>query len=130
MSRSKHIPVAAVIKTVIILILGFGVAWIGLLTVPPPAASTRLGFAARIGWPIVHLALVSVLVLCGGLMFRTLFGSVLPQSRSSRKRGRICCWVTLVLALFYAGAVVAVSRDHGKPPRSEADNASQAQPKK
>jgi lysylphosphatidylglycerol synthetase-like protein (DUF2156 family) len=123
MSRSKYIPMTAVRKTLLIFITGFAVAWMALMIVPPPAAATRLGFAARIVWPILHLVLTTVLVLGGGLMLRTLRGSGVPQSKRSRKMGWICCGVTLILALAYAGSIVALSRDNGSPKPSTTQNA-------
>jgi hypothetical protein len=127
MRRLKHVPMTAVWKALIILLFGFGVAWMVLLSAPPPAAATRLGVAARIAWPVVHLILTSLLVLSGGLMFRTLGGSVLPQSDRSRRRGRICCLVTLILAAAYVGSIVVFSRDPGKPLPSRTEKAPQAQ---
>jgi hypothetical protein len=128
MRRSKHIPITAVLKAMIILLFGFGVAWIVLLSAPPPAAATRLGFAARIAWPVVHLLLTGVLVLAGGLMYRTLGGSVLPQSERSKKTRLICCCVTLLLVLLYAGSIVLLARNGGKPHPNTTQNAPQAQP--
>ena len=128
MRRPKYIPMTAVSKVLIIFIAGFSVAWMLLMNTPPPAAATRLGFAARIAWPVLHLVLTMVLVLAGALMFKTLRNRGMPQSRRSRKMGLIFCWITLILAIAYAGSIVAVAQDPGRPPPTKSDISPQTQP--